>query len=101
MQSRGISPSKNSAVNNLRPAGAAEHFSSKNSAANGVPPAGAQVPVDTAKHLSVRQAPLSPLGSSSPAPDAARWRRGPPAGRAGGADATADLPILDSQSERH
>ena len=45
-------------------------------------------PVDTepaAKFLSVRQE-LSPLGSaSSPAPDAARWRRGPPAGRAGGA----------------
>ena len=77
MQSRGISPSKNSAVNNLRPAEAAEHFSSKNSAANGVPPAGAQVPVDTAKYLSVRQAPLSPLGSPMPARPASRssrWR---------------------------
>ena len=99
MQTREHFPSKNSAVNNLRPAGAAEHFSSKNSAANGVPPAGAQVPVDTAKHLSVRQAPLSPLGSQHPMPPdggAARQQVEPVA-----LTRLADLPILDSQSERH
>ena len=106
MQTREHFPSKNSAVNNLPPAGAAEHFSSKNSAANGVPPAGAQVPVDTDRASSQtpeREAGAVParigeLTSTRCSPMAARPRR-----RVELVAMTrpADLPILDSQSERH